>query len=195
MERRISRRIQRRAQCSIRQEAGEHQGMIVDVSEGGLAMVCPADLEIGSAAEIEFPGMGQPIVVKALIWNQRRVRYRRGESFAYGCIVENPAADFLDLIPDEKPREANASGSVAADSEASVDFARARAGLSETHERSGADRQPRSFKVRVRQCAGSRTKTLTLVAANEDEAREEAQASLGAEWDVLEVLEGRQKRQ
>ncbi len=169
--------------------------MILDLSEGGLAVVCPAELEIGSSAEIEFPGLGQPVVVKAMIWNQRKVRYRRGESFAYGCIVENPGADFLDLIPDEKPHQATKIDSAVAAAGQTEGLEEARADLSEALEESAAAVEPRSFRVRICQRAGTRTKTLTLVAANEDEAREEAQASLGPEWDVLEVLAGRQKRQ
>lgn len=195
MERRNHRRIQRRAQCSIRQGAAEHRGMILDLSKSGLALVCPADLETGGFAEIEFPGLGQPIVVMAMIWNQRRVRYRRGASFAYGCIVEHPGDDFLNLLPDEKPDEADSSLRVAPPEGGSEGVEQARADLAAALEESEAEVEPRSFRVRIRQAAGTRTKTLTLVATSEDEARVEAQVSLGGEWDVLEILEGRRKRQ
>lgn len=167
--------------------------MILDLSDAGLAMQCPAALEVSCPAEVEFAGIGRPVVVQVLIWNQRRIRHRRGESFAYGCIVEEPGADFLDLLPEGMSNRTSATEAAGADPRKQEQLEQARADLSEALDSSAADIEPRRYRVRVRERSSSRTKTLTLVAADEAEARAAGQASLGEGWDLLEVLPARKR--
>ncbi len=191
MERRKSHRIQRRAQCRILVAKKKHEGMILDLSEGGLAFVCKADLEPATPVRLEFAGLGRSVQVSAVVWHQRRVRFRGGESYGYGCIVEDPGPEYLDLLPDMTAKRDSAPPVEPASPERAR-LTRLRAELSDAIRESAASSDPRTYRVRVRQ--GNRTRTLTLAAADEDEARAAAQEALDDGWELLDVQEAQGRR-
>ena len=164
-ERRKSRRIARRVQCRIFEGRDEFAGQLMDLSAGGLAMVCQDLFADGASLRIEFAGPGVPIGVSALVWHRRAVRHKGEKAFAYGCIVEDPPQAFLDLVPEGAPpaeREVGAAPTPPPQEE-----------------------RVRTFRVRLRHKSSPRTKTVTLAADTFEDARSEAEQKLGDEWDVI----------
>ncbi len=197
VERRSSQRIRRRAECTIRRGRESHEGTILDISEGGLAAICELPLEQGSVMTIEFSGLRRPLEVKAVVWHCRAVRYRGVESFAHGFMLDHAPPDYQRLLsssqrpsgpqkapaaetPKPEPEPASAS-----EQEHLEDL---RSELGEALKESRKASPEPAFRVRAKQRNRPRTKTLSLTAADEEGVREAVRASLGDEWEILEVI-------
>jgi hypothetical protein len=72
IERRRTERVQKRARCQIRSSRINHDGVVLGLSEGGLALVCDAELDVAETVRVELSDPRAPIVVSAI--SQRRAR-------------------------------------------------------------------------------------------------------------------------
>ena len=174
MERRKSSRLRCRLPCEILGSRGRASGTILDLSEGGLSIHTGSEIEQGESLSIRFQSPeGVPIEADALLWHSRRVRNRASGEHAWvlGLMVSNPPEAYSRLAPraqaphPEPPGPSPANDPGAAGEEELV-----------------------GFRIRVKQCAGPRTRLLSLSATSDEEARALAVANLGSDWEVLEVL-------
>jgi len=174
MERRKSSRLRCRLPCEVLGSRGRASGTILDLSEGGLSVHTGSEIEQGESLSIRFQTPeGEPIEVEALLWHSRRVRNRASgeDAWVLGLMVSNAPAAYSRLAPraqaphPEPPSPSPMSDPGQAEDEALV-----------------------GFRIRVKQCAGPRTRLLSLSATSEEEARTLAVTHLGNDWEVLEVL-------
>jgi hypothetical protein len=174
MERRKSARIRCRFPCEILGPQGRASGTVLDLSEGGLSVRAALEADQGESLLVRFQAPeGEAIEVEALLWHARRVRDREtGEDTrVLGLMVSNACEAYSRVVPrSQAPPPEPASPSVA----------------SEPNE--VGDGELAGFRIRVRQCAGPRTRILPLSAQSEEEACALAATHLGDDWEVLEIL-------
>ena len=205
-DRRRSPRIRQRLGCEIRLDRKVHQATVLDISEGGLAAVCEADLPIGSATQVSFRALGQDIEIQAMVWHCRDVRFRGTRSFAYGFMVEGSPAGFERLTrrrtqPQPATESPRAEGETPAGGPSGLhpppkdpeqdagrqrlDYLRAE--LDHSMKETRNETQGFAFRVRAKLRSKPRTKMLSLSAASEADARAAVIESLGADWEILEI--------
>jgi hypothetical protein len=182
-ERRKSPRIRCRLPCDIERD-GRHAagtGTAVDLSEGGLCIHTDLEVEQGQSLRIALATPGERrLELAALAWHVRRVRNRSGQTFrVVGAMISEAPEAYYALVPRAAPRRARGSPSPAEP--------RPPAGAAPV-EAPGEAGELRTFRIRVKAVVGPRTRTLSLSATSEDEARALAVEDLRGEWEVLEVV-------
>lgn len=210
--RRKSPRVRCRLNCSLQLRRRRIPARVLDVSEGGLCVLSPVKLEAKQTVrlQIDVPPRG-PVEVEAIAWNVRPVKGGRKKTWSIGMMVKSAGDGFEALLPKRSPNalpdvpgdETAASGDAAFDDEALVVESE---GLSAEWEQSAAEwdqlfaeaeemfasaeesGQLQMFRVRVKATNGPRTRTLTLSAASESDAMEQAAADLEGSWKILEVV-------
>jgi hypothetical protein len=180
MERRRTERVQKRERCQIRAGKSVHDGVVLDLSEGGLALVCDGQLEVAAAVQVELSDRRQPISVSVMVWHSRRARFQGKQRFVYGCIIESPSEAYLALF---QRAESRCARRTPARPTQTLEMAP----CPSEPEPLAKDDEPRPYRLRLRHRTSPRTKMLTVGAASEDDARAIAEDSLGAEWELLEI--------
>lgn len=174
----------------------------MSLSEGGLGLEVPLRIEQGESIRLRImPHAGKRAVdVEGIVWNDRPARRARAEAGLrlLGCVVSDPSPAFLELFAElerrnapPRPRTAARSRRPAAAPSPPVpesDLPRSRSPLPP------AKPEPQealpTFRVRMKQSGGPRTRIVTVHAGSLVEARELARAvdSGSAEgWEVMEV--------
>lgn len=170
-------RFKKRVPCKIVVGDTAHMGMVLNVSRGGLFVQTSVQARPGDELRIHLNLESPPEAVPL----GGRVVWRRGvaahlRSVSRGGIgmrlrqVPESYYRFLSQLAEAGDRDARASTRppIAAPEAAPVD-----------------DRP--SYRVRVQQQGGPRSRTLTVVGDGEEDARRRALARVGAGWLVLEV--------
>lgn len=174
MERRKSSRIRCRFPCEILGPGNRASGTVLDLSEGGLSIRTALQVDQGESLLVRFQAPdGEAIEVEALLWHVRRVRDRKtGESsWVLGLMVSDACEAYSRLVPpSQAPRPEPDSPSIASEPD------------------EVGDGELDGFRIRVKQCAGPRTRILALSARSGEEARALAVTHLGDDWEVLEIL-------
>jgi hypothetical protein len=147
---------------------------VLDLSEGGLSVRAALEADQGESLMVRFqaPG-GETIEVGTLLWHARRVRdWETGEDTRIlGLMVSNACEAYSRVVPCPQappPEPAAPSAPSAPDEVGNGELV--------------------GFRIRVQQCAGPRTRILTLSAESDEEARALAATHLGEDWEVLEIL-------
>jgi hypothetical protein len=188
-ERRKSPRIRCRLSCELESQRASGPGTAVDLSEGGLCIHTALAVEQGESLRIALaaPGAGT-LELEALAWHVRRVRDRSGQTFqVVGAMISRAPEAYARLVPSSSPRPAarRACDAPSAPEPGARDHhSCAAAGRADPAE--GAEL--RTFRIRVKAVVGPRTRTLSLSATSEDEARALAVEDLQGQWEVLEVV-------
>jgi hypothetical protein len=203
---RIGRR-RRRVRCALRcQVLGPSrrpiEGRVVQLSEGGLSVVGPLQVEHGDPIRIRLLHHRKTaaIEVAAIVWNDEPARSAlEEEGFrTVGCLVSDPPRAFLELFSQIARRNAPPI-------ERRIPVVPARPsgapGFEQDLPRSreiGPPPKPEenlpTFRIRVKQVGGPRTRSLAVRARSVAEAEAIARSELdslvqsGPTWELIEVV-------
>jgi len=200
MAKKRAERIRRRVTCELLLDGRSYRGIVLDLSETGVFVQTEATPQPGAPLTVRFhaPG-GVEIEVVASV-ARRKVAPRELAGVVRGGLglrIQQPPAAYFELIGSADPEGAAASAlgkglraGLGAGSRVAPPVPRTARG----DDRAGPARTPApavdtrpEFRVRVKQCAGPRSRTLTVRAASSDEARRSAMQELGAGWEILSV--------
>jgi hypothetical protein len=177
---RVFERKKRRMPCDVIFAGQQHSGLVLDVSPGGLFIQTSAKAKPGDRLDVKLslPGETQKLpmqveVVRKVVVPARLLAIAHG---GVGVRILNaPEAyyNFMGVLgigadPGEFKREErtrNPSGGTAV----------------------AAPQPGQSYRVRVKQIQGPRSRSLDVVAGDEADARTRALAELGEGWQVLQV--------
>jgi hypothetical protein len=189
------------------------EGLVRDVSAGGLSLQAPIEAEQGDSLRVLIPREGtRPAVqLQAIVWHVRTVRSRGSGKTArvLGLVLSDAPDAFLDLLeslrpsrsrrvrrtatrkpvakvgrkPEPPAAEREASPATAVEDGAPPGEA---AAPDEKPEQPGFAR-PRRFQVRIKMSAQPRTRSILVFADGASEARETALREAGEGWRVLAV--------
>lgn len=101
-ERRKSERVRCRLHCSLKRGRRWLRARVLDVSENGLCLLSPIELQVRQAVvvRIEVPGHG-PVEVEATAWHKRRVKAGSGgkKAWSVGMMITRADEGFRCLLP------------------------------------------------------------------------------------------------
>jgi len=181
---------------------------IIDISEGGLCLLTPVWLNPKQAAviAIDVPGRGTASV-HVEIWHVRREKSKTssGKVWIAGAILRDADSAYTQLLeaaglavdvraddsttasPATPPRSPSSSPPPPISPPRSTRPSPAPASAVVAEEIDASE--PRVFRLRCKAKGSPRTRVLSLAADSAEQAHTLARHDLGAEWDVLEVLE------
>lgn len=215
------RRVRCRLRCELLEgRRRRSEAAVVSLSEGGLSLELGRPVEQGEALRLRIasrPG-GPGVLVDAIAWNLRRASSRsRGArgGFVLGCVVSDPSPDFLRLLARMEQRDAvraslPARGAMPLRRSApppperlvpaegpeppiplETDLPRSRAPLPPP--KPEPEETLPSFRVRLKQVGGPRTRNLRVRARSLGDAEARALAEVAADaatWHILDVIPG-----
>lgn len=199
---RESDRTKHRTPCTISIGAQRHNGLVIDFSRSGLFIQTSAKPDIGARLDVEMVIHGGPQRLQVEVARRKQVppQLRTVAHGGIGVRILTAPEEFYQLLAGAQGSE---SGSASARSTPTAPARRAatparpgRAARGNPGPRArvqgrGATPQPVSaaieYRVRVKEVAGSRTRTLTVLGSDEASAREEVAEDLGDEWKVLDI--------
>jgi hypothetical protein len=177
---RVFERKKRRMPCNVTFEGQQHSGLVLDVSPGGLFIQTSAKAKPGDRLDLKLslPGETQKLplqveVVRKVVVPPRLLTIAHG---GVGVRILNaPEAyyNFMGILgigADPGELKSESSG----------------AGTSGKGAAAGAQPQ-QSYRVRVKQIEGPRSRILDVVASSEEDARSQALSELGEGWQALQV--------
>jgi hypothetical protein len=200
MSRRGASRTKKRLTCALVIGGSRLSGIVLDLSASGLFVQTsanpPPGAEIG--LELEIPGEPERTLLVVRVVRKKVVppRLRSVVHGGLGLRIERAPEAFFGFVAQlqcvEVAEEPPAVAAVPAKASAAVT---ASARKASPDRRSGARRvvPPRApaaakgkrFRVRVSQISGSRSRSLEVTAASEEEARRKAMGSSGEGWKIL----------
>ena len=166
-EKRQFERTRRRVTCELVCEGRRFNGIALDLSPRGLFVKTNATADPGARVRATLRGPGGLIAeVEAVVARKRQVPSRLAsvETGGVGLKLESASEAYYRLLEDN-PGKTEAAPEVAPALEPELG----------------------SFRVRLQQSSGPRSRTLAVRAADEEEARAAALSSVGAGWTVLDV--------
>jgi hypothetical protein len=201
---RSAERTKKRLACTLLIGGSRLAGIVLDVSASGLFVQTSANPPPGAelGVELEIPGEPQRPLLAVRVARKKVVppRLKSVVQGGLGLQIENApepffrylaqlqagaAASYAVAAPPAKVSPAVAAPPAKASSAVAAPPVKASpAG------RSGAPRPPAAakegrFRLRVSQIGGSRSRSLEVGAASEEEARREAMAAIGEGWKIL----------
>jgi hypothetical protein len=106
-ERRKHERIRCRVQCEVQEGRKPSEGLIRDVSLGGLSLQTSVSLDQGDVAQLLIPrtGVRPEVYLEAIVWRSRRVRSRKGgeTSNVLGLVLSDAPESYVDLLDSLRP--------------------------------------------------------------------------------------------
>lgn len=216
MERRTKPRFRMDLACRLHKGDREVRGQLLDVADGGLAIKINGMAAQGDVFRVAITRPGAPRVeVEALVWHTRSVRHASGRaSQIIGLVISASSPEYESMIaeragfaeplatplrsaprqprPGEAPRirrplappDPEYVTRMAEELESSA-LQEPEPGKQQDEK---PDEEPTALPIyRVRMGMGPRTRSLCIGARDEDEARQAALESFGAEWALLEV--------
>ncbi len=180
------------------------RALVLDVSDGGLALRIDREVQQGTnlLVRVSPPGRGQ-IEVRALVWHTRKVTAASGERVhVCGMVLTDDSPEWVSWV--QASIEASMSAT-APDLPALKEKAPTRAApeppapqaaeepppppppVAPPEAESAEEADLASYRIRLKARSGPRTRTLSLSAVDEAEARRLATEQFGGEWDLLEV--------
>lgn len=199
-ERRKSLRVRVQLPCEIAHAGRRVQGVVRDLSAGGLSVQADVAAQEGDALALAIQPKGRdPVAIEALVWHVRRVRQRStgAESARLGLVLSSAPDAFLALLRSPASGDAarNKAAQQAPSSEAppvsSPESAAVATGADRAQAEPGPDADAAAaasrYVVRVRKRASSRTRRILVFADSADDASTSALAETGPDWSVLDV--------
>jgi hypothetical protein len=187
-------RTKKRLPCTLVVEDSRLAGIVLDLSASGIFVQTSANPSPGTRLdlEIEIPGESQralltvrvarrkvvPPRLKSVVHAGLGLQIENAPEAFFGYMAQLQADETASAAPPAKPSAARspAKTSVARKSAARPSAPRRRPPPVVTKER---------FRVRVSQVGGSRSRSLEISAASEEEARREAMSAAGEGWKIL----------
>jgi hypothetical protein len=205
---RIFERKRRQMPCTLTLDGRNHGGLILDLSPGGLYIQSSAKIKPGDQIEIQMtiPGVDgrhqlQVEVVRKVVVPARLLKVARG---GVGVRIINAPEAYYQFMDDlgvtadagtskieqlENRRGKSEAAPRVAETEPEPEAEPKAAPESEAEPKAEAAppaSQPQ-FRVRIKQSKGPRSRTLSVEADSEDDARRQALHAAGAGWIVLGV--------
>lgn len=182
MDKRVAKRVKRRMTCEILVGSQSYAGIVLDVSATGLFIQTnvapPPDtvVEIRLAQQRDMPR----IDIRAVVVRHKRADRRLVSLVSGGVgvqILDAPDAYYHQLLGCERPTP----GATASQEEVRT------AGTPVQLEASEASAGDGKYEVRVSKLDSPRSRTLSVVAANDEAAKQEALDQVGEGWEVVDV--------
>jgi Tfp pilus assembly protein PilZ len=199
-DRRRADRTKKRLACTLVIGDTRLAGIVLDLSASGIFVQTSANPAPGAelGLEIEIPGEPQRPLLAVRV-ARRKVVPPRLKSVVHGGLglqIESAPEAYFRYLAQLQPDEAAAASPTVAASPAKPSLgvkappaklspARGRGALRGTPPRPAAVAKKERFRVRVSQIGGSRSRSLEVSAASEEEARREAMAAAGEGWKIL----------
>jgi hypothetical protein len=202
-------RIHCKLRCQIMGGRRPVEASVATISESGLGLVAPLSLEQGDSIRLRIlpPGRTEGVDVSAIVWNdqQARVAKPRPDLRLLGCVVSDPPDAFLVLVKrlDRRP----AAGAVRPPTPIAKPkpFDTLDAPIDETSDlprlrepipppKPDPEETLPTFRVRMKQISGPRSRTVRLRARSVAEAESAARSQLETRsdgspaWELLEVV-------
>lgn len=213
---RIFERKRRQMPCTLTLDGRNHGGLILDVSPGGLYIQSSAKIKPGDQIEIQMtiPGIEgrhqlQVEVVRKVVVPARLLKIARGgvgvriinapEAYYQFMDALGVTADFgtskIERLENRRARSAAASPVAGAEPEPKAESEPEAEPEPKAEPEPGAESEPEAeppapqpqFRVRIKQSQGPRSRTVSVGADSEDDARRQALHAAGAGWIVLGV--------
>ena len=180
MPQRVFERKKRRMPCQLTFEGRQHSGLVIDVSPGGLFIQTSAKVKPGDRLDLQLslPGEAHKLPLQVEVARMRVVPPLLLAAAQGGIgvrILNAPEAYYnfmgsLGIGSDPGESKADSSGEGA------------------SGEGAGAREPPgQSYRVRVKQTQGPRSRLLDVTASDEEGARSQVLNELGEGWEVLQV--------
>ncbi len=160
-------RFKKRVPCQVAASGRSYSGMVLNVSSGGLFVQTTAAVEPGDHVQIDLTISSEAIPLRA------KVVWRRTIPFHLRPVTRGGVGVQIHAAPESYYRFLADVAKPSADD-----------GSEEPAE---IPPQPPRFRVRVKQEAGSRSRSIVVLAASDETARERALESAGPGWIILEV--------
>jgi Tfp pilus assembly protein PilZ len=180
MTRRAFERKKRRMPCNVTFEGRQHNGLVIDLSPGGLFVQTNAKAQPGDRLDLKLSLPGEthklPLqveVVRKIVVPPRLLAVAHG---GVGVRILNAPETYYNFM------EALEVGPDVGESKAESNDAE----TSEKDAAAGA-RPQQSYRVRAKQTLGPRSRIVDVTASSEEDARNRALAELGQGWQVLRV--------
>jgi Tfp pilus assembly protein PilZ len=195
VDRRAPRRKKRIA-CALYVEQRRYSGIVLDISATGLFVQTSGKVLPGTLVRLELfdPDRPEPLILQASVARQRVVPVRL-KTIAHGGIgvkIEQAPEEFFALVAKLQPADAQTAPpkqeKPAPESpvQRSTLARKARASRPQQSHAAGAvAAADMSFRLRVTQVGGSRSRFLDLTAPSEEEARRRVHEELGDGWKIL----------
>jgi len=183
MERRTSPRVNCHFPCAFIAAKKEREGVVIDLSEGGLCLRTQFGLSTGDQLDLRIQAPGKTLEVKALVWHSRQVRRCSTNAVIYvvGLMLVDVPETYFEFLPDTQSKTNSPPDQQKPSTERTETSAPAQA----PDQEESSELNP--FRIRVKQLGAPRTRVLSLSAESLDEARSLAMAELGNEWEVLGI--------
>jgi Tfp pilus assembly protein PilZ len=166
--------------CNVTFEGQQHSGLVIDVSPGGLFIQTSAKAKPGDQLDLNLslPGEARKLplqveVVRKVVVPPRLLAVAHG---GVGVRILNAPEAYYKFM------ETLGIGS------GTAEFKPESRGAETSKKTPVAGAQPQqSYRVRVKQTEGPRSRILDVAASSEEDARSQALAELGEGWRVLQV--------
>ena len=165
-------RLEIRMPCELLIGRRSHRGTILDATARGLSIRTGANLDRGTMLRVVMRGRrGSPVDLEAMVWH-RRPAPGPTSAVRLGVILVRAPDDFPRWmgLSESKPKAPKPG----------------RTAETPAFERDRPEQQ-RRYRVRLAQNSGSRTRSLSLTAATEENARVRALAEIEGDWKILEI--------
>jgi hypothetical protein len=191
---RIFERKRHQMPCTLTLDGRNHGGLILDVSPGGLFIQSSAKVKPGDQLEIQttLPGVEgrvrmQVEVVRKVIVPSQLIKVARG---GVGVRIINAPEGYYKFM-DALGVTADAGTSKIAQLENRRTKSAVASPVAEAEPEPEAEEKPPAplpqFRVRIKQSKGPRSRTVSVEADSEEDARRQALHAAGAGWVVLGV--------
>ena len=174
-------RIAKRVPCAVHVGQRRYSGVVLNVSQGGLFVQTSADASQGAKVDLELSiperrdlvPLCASVVWKRVVPHQLRSLAQGG----FGVQITQAGETYYQLLAAWMRVEVPASSAPAPSGGAPREAApRVRPAI-----------QTSTYRLRVRQTSGPRSKTLSIEAASAEEAGAEALRLTGAGWQVIDI--------
>jgi PilZ domain len=202
---RIHDRTRKRLPCDLYVRGRRHNGVVLDLSPGGLFIQTSARTQPGDAVDLELaiPGERGRIHLKVEVVRKKvvppqlltvahggvGVRILAAPEAYYVFVSELENSGFEGMSgprrpaePPPAPRRPAGSGSPAAPPRPAAQGPAKRAPEAKPEASAG-----RRFRVRMKQVSGPRSRSLVVSGASEEQARAQALEELGEGWQILQI--------
>jgi hypothetical protein len=197
---RIFERKRRQMPCTLTLDGRNHGGLILDVSPGGLFIQSSAKIKPGDQLEIQttLPGVEgrvrmQVEVVRKVIVPSQLIKVARG---GVGVRIINAPEGYYKFMDDLGVTEDAGTSKIE-----QLENRRAKAAVASPVAEAEPEPEPEAepeaeekppaplpqFRVRIKQSKGPRSRTVSVEADSEEDARRQALHAAGAGWVVLGV--------
>ena len=189
-DRRRAERTKKRLACTLLIEGNCLAGIVLDLSATGFFVQTSANLNPGTRLnlELDIPGESQRSLLAVRVARKKVVppRLKGVVHGGLGLQIESAPESFYRYLAQLQVGESAAASLAVPKPPAKPSPARSsRARRRASPRRPPAAARQKRFRVRVTQIGGSRSRSMEIRAASEEDARREAMAMSGEGWKIL----------